>query len=107
MRLQQLLIATHNRGKLQELRELLGELQLELRDLNSFPSIKVIAETGHTFEENAALKATSYARQTRMTAVADDSGLEVRALGGMPGVQSARYAGADASDAERVKKLLL
>jgi len=102
----QLLIATYNRGKLLELRELLRELEFELRDLHSFPSTKVVAETGSTFAENATLKAMGYARQTGLMTLADDSGLEVRALGGSPGVQTARYAGDGASDAERIEKLL-
>ncbi len=101
------LIATYNRGKLQELRELLEPLDFELRDLHSFPAIEAVAETGGTFAENASLKAIGYARQTGTMALADDSGLEVRALGGLPGVRSARYAGDGASDAERVQKLLL
>src|SRR3954468_22231905 len=73
----QLLIATYNRGKLLELRELLRELEFELRDLHSFPSTKVVAETGSTFAENATLKAMGYARQTGLMTLADDSGLEV------------------------------
>jgi XTP/dITP diphosphohydrolase len=102
-----LLIATYNQGKLQELRQLLGDLGFQLDDLHSFPSIEVVAETGSSFAENAALKATGYAKQTGAMTVADDSGLEVTALGGRPGVRSARYAGPGASDAERVEKLLI
>ncbi len=101
-----LLIATYNQGKLQELRELLGELPFELRDLHSFPAIEVVAETGSTFADNASLKATGYAKQAHMMTIADDSGLEADALGGSPGVYSARYAGDHASDADRVRKLL-
>ena len=103
----ELLIATYNSGKLRELRELLGEDQFALRDLHSFPAVKVVAETGSTFAENAELKATGYAQQTGLMTLADDSGLGVSALHGLPGVRSARYAGAGASDAERVDKLLL
>jgi XTP/dITP diphosphohydrolase len=102
----ELLIATHNSGKLRELRELLGEHRFELRDLHSFPSAQIIEETGNTFAENARLKAAGYAMQTRLMTLADDSGLEVSALGGLPGVRSARYAGDGASDAARVEKLL-
>ena len=102
----ELLIATYNAGKLRELRELLGEHQFELRDLHSFSTVQVIAETGGTFAENAQLKATGYARQTGLMTLADDSGLEVSALGGLPGVWSARYGGEGASDEERVSKLL-
>lgn len=102
----ELLIATYNSGKLRELRELLAEHRFELRDLHSFPSVPVIEETGSTFADNARLKATGYAMRTGLMTLADDSGLEVSALGGLPGVRSARYAGGDASDAERVQKLL-
>jgi len=102
-----LLIATTNRGKLEELRELLGGLPFELCDLGHFPAIKSVAETGSTFADNAVLKARGYALQTGLITVADDSGLEVDALGGAPGVRSARYAGDGAADGERVQKLLL
>jgi XTP/dITP diphosphohydrolase len=102
----ELLIATYNSGKLRELRELLGEHRFQLRDLHSFPSVQVIEETGSTFAENAKLKATGYAMRTGLMTLADDSGLEVSALDGLPGVWSARYAGDGASDAERVEKLL-
>ncbi|MFN2577576.1 MAG: RdgB/HAM1 family non-canonical purine NTP pyrophosphatase [Pyrinomonadaceae bacterium] len=101
-----LVIATRNTGKLLELRELLRGLPLTLCDLNYFSSIEPIAETGETFVENACLKASGYATQTQSMALADDSGLEVTALSGAPGVRSARYAGAGASDAERTKQLL-
>lgn len=106
MSLSRLLIATHSQGKLQEFRALLKELPLELRDLNSFPAISPVAETGSTFTENASLKATAYAVQAEEITLADDSGLEVQALGGAPGVLSARYAGAGASDFDRTEKLL-
>ena len=101
-----LLIATRNRGKLQEIRDLLEALPLELIDLNSFPAIASIPETGCTFAENASLKAMGYAAEAVVMTLADDSGLEVEALEGAPGVLSARYAGDGASDSERVEKLL-
>ena len=107
MRNPELLIATYNSGKLRELHELLGEHQFALRDLHSFPAVKVVAETGSTFAENAELKAAGYAQQTGLMTLADDSGLEVSALNDLPGVRSARYAGDGASDADRVDKLLL
>jgi XTP/dITP diphosphohydrolase len=102
----ELLIATHNPGKVRELKSLLGALSLRLRSLDEFPSVLEVAETGDTFTDNALLKATGYARQTRLWTLADDSGLEVAALNGAPGVLSARYAGPDATDAERVELLL-
>ncbi|HMH45424.1 MAG TPA: RdgB/HAM1 family non-canonical purine NTP pyrophosphatase [Pyrinomonadaceae bacterium] len=103
---QTLVIATRNSGKLFELRELLRDLPLTLCDLNSFPSIESVEETGATFSENACVKARAYAEQTRSLVLADDSGLEVSSLGGAPGVYSARYAGDGASEAQRTEKLL-
>ena len=102
----ELLVATRNPGKILELESLLGMLRLRLRSLAEFPSIPEVDETGTTFTENAVLKAVSYARQSKLWTLADDSGLEVEALGGAPGVYSARYAGPTATDAERVTLLL-
>jgi len=101
-----LVVATQNQGKLHELRQLLGALPLELHGLADFPNIEAIAETGASFIENASLKAVGYATQIGQLALADDSGLEVDALGGAPGVLSARYAGEASSDVERIEKLL-
>jgi XTP/dITP diphosphohydrolase len=98
-----LLFATRNQHKTREFRELLGH-DFEVIDLSLFPEIAIPEETGQTFEENATLKAIA-ASQDRLV-VADDSGLEVEALGGAPGIYSARYAGNNASDAENVDKLL-
>jgi XTP/dITP diphosphohydrolase len=102
----ELLIATKNAGKVRELSELLGGLPLTLRDLSEFPEIETADETGATFEENAAIKARFYGHATGLLTLADDSGLEVDALGGAPGVHSARYAGESATDEERVSLLL-
>lgn len=102
----EILIATKNRGKVRELKELLNHLPVRLRDLNEFPNVSEIEETGKTFAENAELKARGYAAQTGLRTIADDSGLEVEALGGKPGVYSARYAGESATDAEKIEKLL-
>lgn len=101
----QLLLATHNKGKLRELRRILEKLAFDLKGLEDFPAVQLVPETGKTFAENASLKAVGYARQARILTLADDSGLEVDALSGEPGVFSARYAG-DAYDAERTAKLL-
>jgi len=101
-----LVVATQNQGKLHELRQLLGDLPLELHGLADFPNIEAIAETGASFIENASLKAVGYATQIGQLALADDSGLEVDALGGAPGILSARYAGEGSSDVERIEKLL-
>lgn len=102
----ELLIATFNPGKIRELESLLRPFQLRLRSLSEFSSIEEVAETGDTFTENAVLKATGYARQTHLWTVADDSGLEVEALKGAPGVFSARYGGPEASDTQRIRLLL-
>lgn len=101
-----LLVATHNQGKVREYRELLAGLPLEVTYLDAEGIALEVAETGQTFAENAQLKATTYARVSGLWTWADDSGLEVDALGGAPGVLSARYAGEGASDADRYRKLL-
>jgi XTP/dITP diphosphohydrolase len=101
-----LLVATRNEGKLEELRQLLGDFPLDLHGLADFPGVITVTETGDSFIENASLKAAGYAKQTGLLTLADDSGLEVHALGGAPGVFSARYAGEGSSDAERTTKLL-
>jgi len=102
----EMLIATRNRGKVRELRSLLAGLPFGLRSLPEFPATTDVAETGQTFAENAALKASDYAKQTGLWSMADDSGLEVDALGGAPGIFSARYAGEHATDGERIERLL-
>jgi XTP/dITP diphosphohydrolase len=101
-----LVVGTYNTGKIKELNELLEGLPVELCGLDRFENVEDVEETGATFAENAELKAKSYARQTGFWALSDDSGLEVEALGGAPGVFSARYAGANATDADRIGKLL-
>lgn len=102
----QLLIATNNSGKIVEIENALAGLPLHLRHLNEFPNVKHVEESGTTYEENAILKAAGYAEATGLMSLADDSGLEVDALGGSPGVHTARYAGAGASDEERILCLL-
>src|SRR2546421_11137045 len=89
----QLVIATGNRGKLREFRALFEDLPLDVAGLDDF-DIAEVDETGSTFAENAALKASGDAMQTGRMTLADDSGLEGEALGGRPGVLSARYGGA-------------
>ena len=101
-----LLIATHNRGKLVEFQELLADLPLELVTLDQVGIHDDVEETGETFAENARAKAVEYARRSHLLTLADDSGLQVDALGGEPGVRSKRYAGENKSDPERVAFLL-
>jgi XTP/dITP diphosphohydrolase len=93
----QLLLATTNEGKLREIRALLDGLDVELVGLRDVPEVEAPEETGTTFADNARLKAEYYARATRLPAVAEDSGLEIDVLGGAPGVNSARYGGAEAT----------
>lgn len=102
----ELLIATKNAGKIRELTKLLAGLPIHLHTLNEFESVVEPEETGATFSENAALKAEYYALQTGIWALADDSGLEVEALGGAPGVFSARYAGKGVSYTKKMSRLL-
>ncbi len=101
-----LLIATRNHGKLRELSDLLGDVPFELVSLSNVGVDVDVEETGHTFEDNAVLKAETYRDLSGMLTLADDSGLEVDALRGEPGVRSARYAGPDATDDDRVQLLL-
>jgi len=101
-----LLLATNNRGKARELKALLRELPMELVLPGELGITTEVVEVGSSLEENAALKATVLAKESRLLALADDSGLEVDALRGEPGPLSARYAGEGASDKERVDYLL-
>ena len=101
-----LLVATRNSGKLQELTQLLGDVPCDLVSLDDVGIGHEVEETGLTFDENATLKAEAYCRLSGLTTLADDSGLEVDALAGEPGIRSARYAGPDATDADRVAFLL-
>lgn len=99
-------LATRNRGKVSEFKELLGDLNLNIRSLCDFEWLGEVEETGRSFEENAVKKATEVADATGLVAIADDSGLLVDALGGKPGVLSARYAGENATDSENNEKIL-
>ena len=105
----ELLVATTNPGKVREFREMLGRAGVSFSDLSAHPGTAAVEETGHTFRANACLKAAHYARLFKTYAVADDSGLEVDALGGAPGVHSARWAemnGAGKGDADNNALLL-
>jgi XTP/dITP diphosphohydrolase len=101
-----LLVATRNPGKLREYEELLAGLPVELTYLESEGIAEDVEETGSSFAENAVLKARRYALISGLLTLADDSGLEVDALGGEPGVHSARYAGPGATDEDRYRLLL-
>lgn len=101
-----LLVATHNMGKVREYRHLLADLPLEVTYLDREGIDFDVEESGQSFRENAVLKATIYAKATGLWTWADDSGLEVDALDGAPGIRSSRYAGPGASDEVRTSKLL-
>jgi len=101
-----LVVGTRNRKKLGELLELLGPHGFELRSLDDYPHAIEVDETGDTFTANATLKATLQARHLKHWVLGEDSGLAVDALGGAPGVYSARFSGPDATDARNNEKLL-
>ncbi len=101
-----LVVATRNRGKLKELDKLLAGMGFLLVSAADFPDCPDVVEDGDTFEANALKKARAAARTTGLMALADDSGLVVDALGGAPGVYSARYAGESATDEQNNRKLL-
>jgi len=101
-----LLVATNNKGKLAELKDLLSMVDLQLVSLDDVGITIEIEETGATFADNAALKASGYARLAGMLTLADDSGIEVEALDGRPGVLSARYGGADIGFDRKMSLLL-
>src|SRR5580765_2596869 len=104
--IRELVLATRNRHKREELAALLGDLSITIRTLDEFPDAPDVVEDGDTCEANAVKKARAIAEFTGLPAVADDTGLEVDALGGRPGVYAARYAGKDASYEDNCRKLL-
>ena len=102
----EIVLATRNQKKLSELKALLADMPVEVLSLRDFPEAPEVEETGHTFTENAELKARAAALATGRIALADDSGLEVDALGGDPGVRSNRFAGPDAIDRDKCMLVL-
>jgi XTP/dITP diphosphohydrolase len=101
----ELVVATRNRYKTREIQHILGP-EFKVRDLGAHPDVPEIRESGTSFEENAKLKAVAGSRQLPALVIGDDSGMEVEALGGAPGIYSARYAGANATDRDKIDKLL-
>ena len=101
-----LVLATRNEGKISEFKDLIAGFGIEIKSLKDFGPIPLVEEDGATFEDNAYKKASFTAKVLGVPALADDSGLMVGALGGMPGVRSARYAGEGATDRENNHKLL-
>ena len=106
LNIEKLVAATANPAKFKEMQRLLEDLDIEVLSLNSHDDIEEVEETGSTFEENARLKAAAYSIQTALPCAADDSGLEVEALDGAPGVYSSRYAGPGAGSRDLCEKLL-
>ncbi len=104
--IRELVLATRNRHKVIELVALLGDLGITIRTLDEFPDVPDVVEDGDTCEANAVKKARTIAEFTGLPAVADDTGLEVDALGGQPGVYAARYAGENATYEDNCRKLL-
>ena len=104
--IRELVLATRNRHKGEELAALLGDLGITIRTLDEFPDAPEVVEDGDTCEANAVKKARAIAEFTGLPAVADDTGLEVDALGGRPGIYAARYAGEDATYEDNCRKLL-
>jgi XTP/dITP diphosphohydrolase len=101
-----IVLATRNEGKIRELRGILSDPAIEILDYRDFPGMEEPPERGDTFLENAIAKAKAVHEATGLAALADDSGIEVEALAGEPGVRSARYGGGGLTDAERSQKLL-
>ncbi|GEP19450.1 XTP/dITP diphosphatase [Pediococcus argentinicus] len=101
-----IVIATKNEGKLREFKEVFAKKGIDVKSLKDFPEHSEIAETGLTFEENARLKAEGYAEVTGLSVLADDSGLQIDALHGRPGIFSARYAGNHDDAANNAKVLM-
>jgi XTP/dITP diphosphohydrolase len=101
-----LVIATRNNGKTREIKDLLKGFPVDIKNLDDFGPIPHIEEDGDSFDENAYIKASFAARVLGLPALADDSGLMVEALDGLPGIHSARYAGENATDQQRYLKLL-
>ena len=101
-----MVIATHNRDKLKELKRGLSDLDVDLVDLSEFPEIGEIIEDGETLKENAFIKARHVFNVTGLPSIADDTGLEVEALDGKPGVHTARFAGENCSYSDNISKML-
>jgi|TARA_B100002003_G_C14146399_1_gene551235 XTP/dITP diphosphohydrolase len=102
-----LVIATTNKGKIHEIRDLLKDYSVRIMELEEFDPIPSVEEDGNSFEENAYKKASFTSKVLGLPALADDSGLVVEALGGLPGIHSARYAGKNATDEQKCARILM
>ena len=101
-----IVLATRNRGKIREIKKIISDINIEMLGLDDFPPFPEAEENGESFRENALIKARAASRATGLPALSDDSGLEVDALHGAPGIHSARYGGPSLSDTDRCFKLL-
>ncbi|MDD5772168.1 MAG: XTP/dITP diphosphatase [bacterium] len=101
-----IIVATRNKGKLKEIKELLKDIPVNLLSLNDFKNIPEVKEDGFTFQENALIKAKIVAEITGFPVLSDDSGLEIDALNGQPGIHSARFSGDNAKDSDNIRKVL-
>ena len=102
----EVVIASRNKGKIAEILQIFADVPFRMRTLADFPDAPDVEETGKTFAENARLKAVAIAKHSKLWALADDSGIEIDALGGRPGIHSARYAGGDGANNEKVLREL-
>ena len=104
--MRKLIIATRNKGKFKEIKDILEPINFELKSLADFKDMPEVKEDRNTFKENAIKKAKEVSRLTGILSISDDSGLEVEALGGKPGVYSSRFSGPKATDEKNIKKLI-
>ncbi len=104
--MRKIVIASKNEGKIKEIKNFLHGLEVEILSLSDFPEMPPVIEDGRTFEENSSKKAKAVFEHTKITTIADDSGLEVKHLHNRPGMHSARYAGENATDQSNCQKLL-
>jgi len=104
--MKELIVATKNKGKLREIKELLKDLNIKVTSLADYPDVPAIVEDGKTFSQNALKKAVTIALYTKKITLGEDSGIEVKALGNKPGIYSARFSGANATDRKNNMKLL-
>jgi XTP/dITP diphosphohydrolase len=102
----EIVLATRNKGKIEEIKRITVSMPISIRTLDDFPGCPEVEEGGFTFEDNAVKKAITVAHYTKRPSIADDSGLEVYALNGAPGILSSRYAGVESDDKKNIKKLL-
>jgi len=102
----EIVLATRNKGKIEEIKRITVSMPISIRTLDDFPGCPEVEEEGSTFEDNAVKKAITVTQYTKRPSIADDSGLEIYALNGAPGILSSRYAGVESDDKKNIEKLL-